>query len=51
MSYRGITLAPTMYKTYTYILNEHIGKWTETNKCIVDEQNGFRKCRCSVDHL
>ena len=43
MSYKGIALAPTMYKMYSGILNERIVKWTEDNDLIVDEQNGFRK--------
>lgn len=51
MSYRGISLAATMYKMYTSILNDRIVKWTEDNGLIVDEQNGFRKNRSTVDHL
>lgn len=43
MSYRGITLAPTMYKIYSSILNERIVKWTDENATIADERDGFRK--------
>ena len=51
MSYRGIALAPTMYKMYSSILNERIMKGTESSGLIVDEQNGFRKKRSTVDHI
>lgn len=51
MSYRGITLASTMYKIYSSILNERIVKWTDDNDLIVEEQNGFRKKRSTVDHI
>ena len=36
MSYRGITLAPSMYKLYCYILNKRLTNWTETNNTISD---------------
>ncbi|XP_052810397.1 uncharacterized protein LOC128238477 [Mya arenaria] len=51
LSYRGITLAPSMYKMYTSILNERIVKWTDDNDQIADEQNGFRKKRSTIDHI
>jgi hypothetical protein len=51
MSYRGISLASTIYKMYTSILNERIVKWTDAKEIIVDEQNGFRKKRSTIDHL
>ena len=51
MSYRGISLAATMYKMYTSILNERIVKWTDENELIVEEQNGFRKKRSTIDHV
>ena len=51
LSYRGITLANTMYKLYSFIINDRLSKWVESNDKIVDEQNGFRKKRSTIDHL
>jgi len=51
LSYRGIALSCAMYKLYCSILNERLYKWSEDNNIIVDEQNGFRKSRSTVDHL
>ena len=51
MSYRGISLAATLHKVYTNILNERIVKWSDDNDLIVEEQNGFRKKRSTIDHL
>ena len=51
LSYRGIALAPSMYKIYCFILNERLSNWSEQNGKIIDEQNGFRKKRSTVDHL
>jgi hypothetical protein len=51
MSYRGITLAPTMYKLYCHILNHRMTYWMEANNKLVDEQGGFRKKRSTTDHL
>jgi len=51
LSYRGITLTNIMYKLYSYIINERLNKWVETNEKIIDEQNGFRKNRSTIDHL
>ena len=51
MSYRGITIAPSMYKLYCFILNQRLTKWTESNNKITDEQNGFRKKKSTTDHL
>ena len=49
LSYRGITLASTMYKLYCSILNGRLSKWLEYNDKLTDEQNGFRKGRSTVD--
>ncbi|XP_053402804.1 uncharacterized protein LOC128558049 [Mercenaria mercenaria] len=49
MSYRGIALASAMYKLYCYVLNERLNKWVERNGILVDEQNGFRKKRSTID--
>ena len=51
LSYRGITLAPATYKLYCSILNERLSKWINRNDVLVDEQNGFRKTRCTIDHV
>ena len=51
LSYRGITLAPVTYKVYCTILNERLISWNEQHNIIVDEQNGFRKKRSTLDHL
>ena len=51
LSYRGITLAPAIYKLYCSILNERLSYWVNSNNVLVDEQNGFRKGRSTVDHI
>ena len=51
LSYRGITLASAMYKIYCAVLNKRLSKWVENNGILVDEQNGFRKGRSTVDHI
>ncbi len=51
LSYRGISLAASMYKLYCYILNSRLSSWAESNNILVDEQNGFRKGRSTIDHL
>ena len=51
MSYRGISLASTMYKLYTNILKNRVSQWADVNEVIVEEQNGFRKNRSTMNHL
>ena len=51
LSYRGITLAPTMYKVYCSILNDRITKWCSIENVINDEQNGFVKNRSTIDQV
>jgi len=51
LSYRGISLAPAMYKLYCYILNNRLSLWTESNDKLSDEPNGFRKGRSTTDHI
>ena len=51
LNYRGITLAPAMYKLYCHILNNRISRWTESENKLNDEQNGFRSKRSTIDHL
>jgi hypothetical protein len=51
LSYRGITLTSVVYKIYCSVLNTRLTSWCESEGVIVDEQNGFRKGRSTVDHL
>ena len=51
LSYRGISLAPAMYKLYCSILNNRLSSWSDENHKLVDEQNGFRKRRSTTDHI
>jgi hypothetical protein len=51
LSYRGITLLCVPYKVYTDIINTRLSKWLETNRVLVEEQNGFRKKRSCAEHL
>ena len=49
--YRGITLAPVVYKIYCSVLNARMTAWCERNDILCDEQNGFRKGRSTIDHI
>ena len=40
-----------MYKLYSSIINNRLTIWSENNNKIVDEQNGFRKKRSTIDQL
>ena len=51
LCYRGITLASAAYKLYCGVLNNRLSNWAEDNNKIVDEQNGFRKGRSTIDHI
>ena len=51
LSYRGISLSASMYKLYSSLLNNRLSVWSENNDKIVDEQNGFRKKRRTIDQL
>ena len=51
LSYRGITLASAMYKLYCSVINSRLSSWCGINNKIVDEQNGFRKNRSTIDHV
>ena len=49
LQYRGIYLAPVVYKMYGYILN---GRLSECENGILhDAQNGFRRGRSTIDHI
>lgn len=51
LSYRGISLAPAVYKLYCSVLNDRLSTWAEENEKLVDEQNGFRKKRTTIDQI
>ena len=51
LSYRGITLAPVIYKIYCSILNYRLSSWEKDNAILHDAQNGFRKNRSTVDQI
>ena len=51
LSYRGITLAPVIYKIYCTILNKRLSQWEKQNEILHGAQNGFRKNRSTVDHI
>ena len=48
---RCITIMCCVAKVYSKILNKRIQTYLETNKILVDEQNGFRACRSCIDHI
>ena len=51
LNYRGITLTSSVYKLYCNILNDRLSKWENSNNILLDNQNGFRKNRSTVDHV
>ena len=51
LSYRGITLESSPYKLYCAILNNRLTKLVEENNKLVDEQNGFRIDRNTIDQV
>jgi hypothetical protein len=48
---RCITIMCCVAKVYSKILNLRLQKYLESNKILVEEQNGFRACRSCIDHL
>ena len=48
---RCIMIMCCVAKVYSKILNIRLQKYLESNKILVDEQNGFRACRSCIDHL
>ena len=50
-NYRGIAITSSLYKLYCCIINVRLSGWVEINDYLVDEQNGFRKKRSTIDHL
>lgn len=51
LSYRGITLANSIYKIYCHVLNERLTKWVEANHKVLEIQNGFRSQRSTIDQI
>ncbi len=51
LNYRGITLASCVYKVYCSVLNQRLSEWAEGCELLIDNQNGFRKKRSTIDHL
>ena len=51
LSYRGITITPSIYKLYCNVLNNRLMKWETENSIIHDAQNGFRKDRSTIDQI
>ena len=49
--YRGICLRSVVLKAYSKVLNQRLNCWLEDNNLLADEQNGFKKGRCTQDHL
>ena len=48
---RCITILCCVAKVYSSILNRRIQTYLETNKILVQEQNGFRATRSCIDHI
>ena len=42
LSYRGISLASSVYKMYGSFLNNILSRWAEVNGVLEYEQGGFR---------
>ena len=51
LNYRGISLLSTVYKLYSYVLNNRLVNFLEQNNLLEEEQNGFRKGRACLDHI
>ncbi|KAL5006947.1 hypothetical protein ScPMuIL_015753 [Solemya velum] len=51
LQYRGISLAPAIYKLYCRILNNRLTFWCDNNDILNDSQNGFRHGRSTIEHL
>ena len=48
---RCITIMCCVAKLYSRILNSRLQKFLETNKLLVEEQNGFRASRSCIDQI
>ena len=50
-NYRPLTVNISMYGIYSRVLNNRLGRVTEEHNLLGEIQAGFRKSRCSADHL
>ena len=50
-NYRGLNIAPAMYKLYCSVINNRLCNYIEVNDYLADEQNGFQKGKSTTDHL
>ena len=51
MQNRCITILCCVAKVYSSLLNNRLQKFLESNKILVEEQNGFRSSRSCIDHI
>lgn len=51
MNYLGITPTSSVYKLYSNVLNTRLSKWENDNSVLLDNQNGFKKNRSTIDHV
>lgn len=51
LNYGGISLLSTVYKSYSFILNNRLISYLEKKHLLVDEQNSIRKDRACINHL
>ena len=51
LNYRGISLISCVSKVYSGLLNKRLVNYLDENKCIVEEQNGFRPGRSCEEHV
>ena len=51
MNYPGLSITSKANKMYCNILNKRLTLWNDANSIIINEQNGFRKGRSTIDHL
>lgn len=51
LSYRPVSLISNPCKIFTFILNNRLLEFLESNDLLVEEHNGFRKNRSCVEHI
>ena len=51
MQNRCISILCSVAKVYSSLLNSRLQKFLESNKILVEEQNGFRSSRSCIDHI
>ena len=49
--YRGVSLMPTLYKMYTSVLANRLGKEVEEKKLVPQNQTGFRRGLGTMDNI